>query len=289
MSHRKTKVIFASAFCGVLASVAVFFATPRQRHVEPAAARVPALAAEEGREISLSVRSSETAIHADAGSPAEFSAPAKVSAPEAGAAAQESHKKATKAFIAHTQENTKRLYGSFFQARGLSPALQSEMTAILSRPIQALTDEASVAMRAGVRTTPPTPDALRAERSRQDQDLRSLLGNEGFSEFSEYRRTIPDRIIVQGMQRQGAELSDEQSQQMLQILTEERRKLSAATGNAQSPNSLPPGEAMSIMRQDQERLRDAVNRRVDALLTPEQIAAMGDVFERLSRPRMPRQ
>lgn len=283
MNHLKPKAIFALASAAVIASLAVFLAVPKQPQAETVAAHVSAPAAEKGREINPSVRSSGTSIHVDADSPA------KVSPPEADAAALEIHKKATKAFIAHTHENTERLYGSFFQARGLSPSLQSEMTAILARPMQALTDEVSVAMRAGVRTTPQTPEALRAERSKQDQDLRSLLGNEGFAEFSEYRRTIPDRIIVQGMQRQGAELSDEQSQQMLQILTEERRKLSAATGNAQSPNSLPPGEAMSVMRQDQERLRDAVNRRVDALLTPEQIAAMGEVFERLSRPRMPRQ
>ena len=283
MSRQKIAAILAFASFAVIASVAIFLANTRQPRVEKAVEGVPAPSADERQGAGPSRRSAGEPI------PAGADSTVNVAPPEAGAAELEIHRKATKAFIAHTRENTQRLYGSFFQAKGLSPALQNEMTAILSQPMQALTDESIVAMRAGVRTTPPSPETLRVERTRQDQAVRDLLGDEGFAEFSSYRKTVPDRIIIQGMQRQGAELSDEQSLQMLQILTEERRRLNGVNGVARNPDSLPPGEVMSIIRQEQEQLRDAVSRRVETLLTPDQIAAMGDVFERLIRPRAPRQ
>ena len=90
------------------------------------------------------------------------------------------------------------------------------------------------------------------------------------------------------MQRQGAELSEDQSRQLLGILTEERRKIAGPPGAPRNLESLPPGDAMALMRQEQEKLREAVGARTGTVLTPAQAAALGEVFSRLTRPPKPR-
>ena len=186
--------------------------------------------------------------------------------------------------VARSQQNSKRLYGSFFEAKGLSPEVRNQIATILSQPMQALADESFAAMRAGVRTTPPSAETLRNQKTEQDAALRSVLGDEGFAEFANYRQTVPDRIIIDGMQRQGAELSEEQSRQLLAILGEERRKISGPPGATRNLESLPGGDGMSAMQLEQEKLREAVSARTGQVLTPAQAAALGEVFSRLNRP-----
>jgi hypothetical protein len=214
--------------------------------------------------------------------------PAKRPSPVPPPAMFERHAKATAAMAAQSQENAKRVHAAFFEAQGLPRAVQDQVAAILALPERMLAEEALAAMRAGTLPTPPSPEMLRALKSRQDQELRSKLGEEGFAALENYRTTIPDRIIVDGMTRQGAALTEDQSQQLLAILNEERRKVMGSPDAPRNFQSLPTSQALALIQQDQEKLREAVSRRAETILDAGQASMLGDVFNRLTKVPRPR-
>lgn len=200
----------------------------------------------------------------------------------------ERHAKAAAAMAAQSQDNAKRVHAAFFEAQGMPRALQDQVAAILALPERMLAEGALAAMRAGTLPTPPSPQMLRDLKSRQDQELRSLLGAEGFAALENYRTTIPDRIIVDGMTRQGAALTEDQSQQLLAILNEERRKVMGSPDAPRNFQSLPASQALALIQQDQEKLREAVSRRAETILDAGQASMLGDVFNRLTKVPRPR-
>ena len=72
------------------------------------------------------------------------------------------------------------------------------------------------------------------------------------------------------MNQQGANLSESQSENLLQVLTQERQQIigqAAVTGNL---GSMSPDQAMTAIQQQQVLLQEAVGDRIQNLLTPEQ-------------------
>jgi hypothetical protein len=104
------------------------------------------------------------------------------------------------------------------------------------------------------------------------------LGDAGFAQFSQYQATIPDRLIVDAVNQQGGNLSESQSQQLLQVLTEARQHITGQPGNAEKLGSMSPGDAMAIMQQQQNLLQQTVSSRSQNLLSPGQATVLRDVL-----------
>jgi hypothetical protein len=81
------------------------------------------------------------------------------------------------------------------------------------------------------------------------------------------------------MNQQGANLSESQSQQLLQILTDARQQIQGATPNL---NSLPGDQAVAVIQKQQALLQQTVSDRVQSVLTPDQGKALQGAFSRLS-------
>jgi hypothetical protein len=186
------------------------------------------------------------------------------------------------ALDAELREETKKLYGALFQQLQLSGSLQEKVVNVLIQQQKKLEEDAFEAARAGKIPTPPSAEALQAEQSQQDQQLRSLLGDAGLAKFNQYQGTIPDRIIVNAMQQGEANLSENQAEQLLQILTEERQQIFGQSAITQSLGAMSSEQAMAMIQQRQDLLQQAVNNRIQNLLTIEQRTTLQGILSQYS-------
>ena len=108
------------------------------------------------------------------------------------------------------------------------------------------------------------------------------MGDAGFAQFTHVQATIPDRLLVDAVNQQGGNLSEGQSQQLLQILTEVRRQIVGQSDITQNLGSMSPGDATAIMQQQQVLLQQTIKSRIQNLLTPEQARVLQDVLMRHS-------
>ena len=182
------------------------------------------------------------------------------------------------------RESTKRLYGAVFQQLGLPLAVQEKVIDILTQPQKQLEQQAFEAAQSGDIPAPPSPEEIRAQQVQQNQQLRSTLGDAGYAQFAQYQGTIPDRLIVDAVNQQGGNLSESQSQQLLQILTEARQQIVGQSGVTQNLGSMSPGDAMAMIQQQQGLLQQTIGNRVQNTLTPEQATLLQRVLSQHSIP-----
>jgi hypothetical protein len=180
------------------------------------------------------------------------------------------------------RESTKRLYGPAFQQLRLPSAVQEKVIDILTQQQKQLEQHAFEAAQSGNIPLPPSPEQMRAQQVQQNQQLRSTLGDAGFAQFAQYQATIPDRLIVEAVNRQAGDLSESQSQQLLQILTEARQQIIGQSGITENLGSMSPGDAMAMIQQQQVLLQQTISSRAQNLLTPEQATVLQDVLKQHS-------
>jgi len=191
-------------------------------------------------------------------------------------------RRALSSLDATVRSQTQGMYASFFQHWKLSPELQAKAIESLSELEREMAQQADEAAQTGTLPPPPSSQEMRSREVQRDQQLRSLLGDQGFAELTQYRASIPNRIIVDVMTQEGANLSETQSQQLLQILSEERQRVFGTPGVTRNLDNMPREQVQAIMEQDHTRLNQAVTNRVQSVLTPEQSAILQDVFSRFS-------
>ena len=199
-------------------------------------------------------------------------------------AAIEFHRTMAASLNAKLRERTRSLYGVAFQQLGLPANLQEKVIDILTQQQQQLEQQAFDAAQSGKLPDPPSPQEMRTQQAQQDNQLRSVLGDVGFAQFKQYQTTIPDRIIINQMSEQGANLSESQSEQLLQVLTSSRGQIFGQPGATSNLNSMSPDQAKAVMQQQHALLQQTVSDRVQSLLTPEQGKTLQGIISRLSPP-----
>jgi hypothetical protein len=193
----------------------------------------------------------------------------------------ETHRKLAAGLGREIRNATRRMYEGAFQQLRLPGDLQEKVIDILTQPEKQLEQQAFEAAQSGNIPAPPSPEEMQAQQAQQDQQLRSVLGDTGFAAFNQYRATIPDRSAIEDMNQQGANLSESQSQQLLQVLVQERQQIQA--GTAQNLNSMSPDQAIKALDQQQVLLQQAVSDRVQNILTPEQTTVLKAVLSQQLR------
>ena len=146
----------------------------------------------------------------------------------------ETHRKLASSLNQEIRGATRRMYEGAFQQLRLPRDLQEKVIDILTQPEKQLEQQAFDAAQSGNIPAPPSLEEMQAQQAQQDQQLRSVLGDAGFAAFNQYRATIPDRSVIEDMNQQGANLSESQSQQLLQVLVQERQQIQG--GTAQNVN-----------------------------------------------------
>ena len=184
------------------------------------------------------------------------------------------------------REETRRQYGDLFKQLHLSSDLQDKVIDILLQPAKQLEQRTFEAAQSGKIVEPPSQQAIQEQKALQDQKLRSVLGDAGFAAFSQYRASIPDRMIINDMNQQGANLSESQSAQLLQILTNARQQVINPANTTANLDSLPGHQAATIIQQQEDLLEQNVRDRTQNLITPAQQAALQEVLsQRRISPR----
>ena len=186
---------------------------------------------------------------------------------------EETHKKIVAALNERMRGETKKLFGGFFQQQGLSASAQDKVIDILTQQEKQMQQQAFEATKSGAVPTPPSLDEMRTQRAQQDQQLRAVLGDNGFTQFNQYRTTIPDRLIINSMSQEGANLTDSQSEQLLQVLTQARQEIVGQSGIS-NLNSMSQDQVIATMEQQQLLLQQTVNNRIQNILTAEQKAVL---------------
>jgi hypothetical protein len=193
-------------------------------------------------------------------------------------AAEELHRNWVGDLDAKLRSQTIGLYGAVFEKLHLPGDLQKKVIDILTHEQRQLEQQALEGAQSGNVPSPPSPEAIRAQQVQQDQQLRSVLGEAGFAAFDQYRTSLPDRLTIDSMNQQGAALSESQSQQLLPVLTEARQQI--MNPSAIGVDSMPPDQAMAAIQQHQVLLQQAVDNRVQKILTPEQATLLQHVMSR---------
>jgi hypothetical protein len=168
------------------------------------------------------------------------------------------------------RERTRELYGVAFQQLRLPANLQEKVIDILTQQQQQLEQQAFEAAQSGNLPAPLSLEQSRTQQAQQDDQLRSVLGDAGFAQFNQYQTTIPDRILIDQMNQLGANLSDSQSAELLQVLTESRQQIFGQSSATSNLSAIPPGQAVAAIQQKQALLEQTVNERVQSILTPDQ-------------------
>jgi hypothetical protein len=148
----------------------------------------------------------------------------------------EAHQKMVAGLNKDLREQTAKVYGTIFKQLNLPADVQQKVIDILTQQQQKLEQQAFDAAQSGSFPAPPPPQEIQTQQAEQDNQLRAVLGDAEFAQFSRYQATIPDRTIIDQMNQQGANLSDSQSQQLLQILTDARSQIQSSTPNLSGPS-----------------------------------------------------
>jgi hypothetical protein len=199
-------------------------------------------------------------------------------------AAIEIHRTMVAGLNAEIRERTRALYGVAFQQLGLPANLQEKVMDILTQQQQQLEQQAFEAAQSGRFLTSLSPEEMRTQQAQQDDQLRSLLGDAGFAQFNQYETTIPDRILIDQMNQQGANLSDSQSAKLLQVLTESRQQIFGQSGAMSNLSAIPPDQAVAAIQQQQALLQQTVSERVQSILTPDQGKTLQGAISQLNIP-----
>jgi hypothetical protein len=188
----------------------------------------------------------------------------------------------------------KMLYGDLAKELGLAPDKANQVMEILADRQMAMTSRGVAAL--GDDATSGTLEDAAADvtdtRDEFDEQLKGLLGEDGFAKLSEYERTAGERFALnqykQSFSASGLPLNDAQSDQLLSIMKQERLN--------QPPSPFDPGgrdiggalkaiqsdEAINAAMSNQEAMNRRVLSRSREVLTPDQMAQ----FEQIQKQQL---
>jgi len=178
-------------------------------------------------------------------------------------------------------------YNPLFASMNLTP----EQSAAAKRIImdRMLSDaEFGMAMVSGELDGDKKTDLLQkrnADKAAFDEQIKQYLGDDNYSQFQAYEKTMPDRTSVSTFKDQLASspiaLSSDQEARLAGALIEERQAfkftvdLNAIKSSA-DPASGMTAEKFNLFQQETEQLAQRFLTRAQSILSPEQFAAFGE-------------
>jgi hypothetical protein len=175
-------------------------------------------------------------------------------------------------------------YAAFFKSMNLSPEQSAAMKDLIMNKMLGDTEMGLEMM--GGNLTPEQREAMvAAAKERTDtlnQQMKELLGEENFSTYEAYEKTVPDRMAVSQLNDQlGANLAlnSEQENLLIQAMSEERQGFKFTTDfNNQNDFSADfasrfTEENLNVFLQEQQRLNQNYLNRAQTILSADQLTA----------------
>ena len=176
---------------------------------------------------------------------------------------------ARKALLSQQLTVLKPMYADLVQQLGLAPDKAE-------RFFQILADLNSSALEAGFDARRSDPQALSQSFAASETAFKELLGEDGYQEYMNYQRSIPDRAsltqISAQMTAENVPLRPDQSSGLLQIMQQEQLNTSRFSGavSTSTPGTFPDPAVLDITFQAQAERNERILARSKTLLSPPQ-------------------
>ena len=176
------------------------------------------------------------------------------------------------------------VYGSLFKQLKLTPEQESKLKDLLvSQQMKNMESAGAMFGDAGGEQKQELMQEVAAENQKQQEEIKELLGEDKYAQYEDYNQTIGERMMLEQFGKQ-AEITSEQSDQLLAIMREEKK-------NAQINHGLlpqDPGQDWQKMMQgnmaeqffkQQEEVNLRVLDRAGQVLTPDQMQKFGPMLK----------
>jgi hypothetical protein len=174
------------------------------------------------------------------------------------------------------------MYGPMFKKMGLTPEETDKLKEFMLENQMKATEKATALMGSGATTNrAEAMMAINADQKAFDAQLKEMLGDARYAEYKDYQQTVSERTQLNLFRQQNAganALNDQQAEQLLQIMSEEKK--AAAASGLLAPSSgrdqanleamLSDNGADKLM-QSQETLNQRVYERAKTVLASEQL------------------
>jgi phage terminase small subunit len=180
-----------------------------------------------------------------------------------------------------------QLYAPLFKQMGLMPEEAEKLKDFLADRQLEGAEQASSLFVGSATNRAETLNALNADQQEADKQVRQFLGESRYALYKDYQQTIGERaqLIQFKQQMAGGQnpLTDQQLEQLLALMREEKENVAAATGQPLSGTGHDEANLQAMLSGDQtEKLLDAFEtvskrtyERASGLLLPDQLTVFG--------------
>ncbi len=182
-----------------------------------------------------------------------------------------------KAMEAQQRQMLKTMYGALYKDLKMTPEQTEQFNDImLAQQMKAV--ESAGDWKPLDNEQSDTVKKIKASQEETNQKLKELLGDDGFKTYNDYSTTLPDRMALDQFKNQfsDASLSDQQQQQLLAIMTEERKN--SGLKDMSKPENLAQltsDDTLNKFMEQQQAINDHVLARAGDVLTPQQLQSFG--------------
>ncbi len=192
----------------------------------------------------------------------------------------------TKKFIRDQQRMMmNQLYSPLIKQLGLNPEQADRFKDLLAdNAIKGAEKATSMFGGASSASRAELVNSMAAQQRNLDDQVRLFLGDAGYAQYKEFQETAGERMQLNTYKQQtGSDLplTDNQTEQLLAIMKEEKKNMAALTGqplpgadqDAAKFEAILSGEQSEKLVQSQQTVNQRVLERASAILSPEQLGA----------------
>lgn len=183
-------------------------------------------------------------------------------------------------FIREQQRGTMdQLYSPLVRQLGLSPEHSAQFKELLLNNMMKAADKAGAIFGTGAEREQVMKD-MAAEQKVFDEEVRAFLGDEGFQRYKEYSLTLQERAQLNAFRQLdptgAASLNEQQTEQLLAIMAEEKKTAMAGAGaganqDAMAMEAMGSEAGLSKLLEMQEGVNSRVYERASTLLDQTQL------------------
>jgi uncharacterized protein YciI len=179
-----------------------------------------------------------------------------------------------------------QLYDPLIRRMGLTPEEAEQFKELLADNMMKGAEKASSLFGGGLTNRAEMFKTAAAEQKAFDEQLRQFLGETRYAQYKDYQETVGERAqLNQFRQQTGGEnaLTDQQTEQLLAFMSEEKKAVAATTGqafpgtgqDAATWEAMFSDESVQKLMQAQEAVNQRVYERARGVLSENQLGAFG--------------
>lgn len=180
-----------------------------------------------------------------------------------------------------------QLYTPLVKQLALSPEESEQFKSLLSENMLKSTEKATALFGMSESNRTEMLSSLTESQKSFDEEVKSLLGENRYAQYKDFQLTLGERAQLNMFRQAGSTdfpLSDQQTEQLLAIMKEEKKSAAAASG--QDPfgsgqeeaklKAMMSDEQFQKLLQSQETVNQRVLDRANEVLSPEQMQSFGN-------------